>query len=594
MQSAMSIPHDRRTKGSFIENLKIGTRAAIAFGTLLLLVLSLGALSLINARSMDASSVDISENWLPAIRYIGEMKYLQAQIRAVTVGRLANSKDADTFAKNLEHIAEYRKEYDEVAKKYEKTITGPEEANLYEKVRNAVGIYRTEMDVGYAVMKSGNLSGGLPVFIAKVSEFDAIINSLNNLLEFQINGADKATKLSHSTYVNSTISALVAAGIAVLASILSYLMIARTVSKPITEISGLMGRLAKGDLDIRLSDTQRKDEVGQMARTLVVFQKNALDKIKSDEAQSEARRDQEQTKAQAEARERAERERQDVRSQTVSKLIAGLERDTSAVFAELDAAASQMGSVAHDLTRIVASTSEISGTVAAAAQQATANVQTVASATEEMSSSIQEIARQVSDSTTVTSEAVADSERATDQINVLAVAAGKIGQIVAVISDVASKTDLLALNATIEAARAGDSGKGFAVVAAEVKALANQTAKATDEIADQIRSIQEATGATVSTIQTVSRTIQRVNAIVSSIAAAIEEQSSATSEISRNTQEAFAGTSEVSQRINDVAGMATQSGDAARQVGTSASNLNNQAQKLKTSLSQFITEVQRA
>jgi methyl-accepting chemotaxis protein len=424
-------------------------------------------------------------------------------------------------------------------------------------------------------------------------QFNKFIEAIEKSIEFNRNGAQHAKNMASETTSTGKTIIIAATLFALAIGIGSLLMVIWTISQPIQTLTGSMSRLARGDLEVLVAGTERKDEIGQMAQTVLVFKDNALAKIKADEAQEQARKEQERMKAQIEAQEKADRETQAKRAQAVDNLIATLERESAAVFGELDAAALQMGNVAQDLSNIVARTSEISSVVASASQEASSSVQTVASATEEMSSSIQEISRQVADSTTVTQLAVNDSNKATGQVGELAKAAEKIGEIVRVISDVAAKTDLLALNATIEAARAGEAGKGFAVVASEVKQLASQTAKATGDIEAQIGAIQNATRQTVVTIQAVSETINRVNSTVSSIAAAVEEQSAATNEISRNTQQANTGTQEVSRQIEQVATMAEQSGNAANQVGASAGQLTKQATRLKESLSTFISSVRR-
>ena len=574
-----------------LSDLKIRTRAIGAFGALILLFGAVGTVSYMQLSKLHFNVLDITENWMPSVETLARMEYLSARARATMAGRVLVAKNPDELEKAMTELNLFRGKYDEQAKQYLGMISGPEEQVLWDRVAPALDAYRMEANKAIEAKKRGDVQSANDHLAGSEALFDTYINAMEKDIDFNKNGADKAKNMASDTTGNGKWSIIIATLVALLVGVGSLLMVVRTIAQPILILTGTMSRLAGGDLDVRVPDIERKDEIGQMAQTVLVFKDNALAKIKADDAQEKARLEQEKLKAQIEANERAERDAQAKRAQVVNDLISTLERESAAVFSELDAAATQMGSVAHDLTRIVSSTSEISAVVASASQEASSSVQTVASATEEMSSSIQEISRQVAESTSTTKRAVADSDKASRQVNELSKAAETIGEIVKVISDVASKTDLLALNATIEAARAGEAGKGFAVVASEVKQLASQTAKATGDIEAQIRAIQDATRQTVVTIEEVSQTINRVNSTVSSIAAAVEEQSAATNEISRNTQHANTGTQEVSRRIEEVATMAGQSGDAATQVGQSAAHLTKQATRLKESLSTFISSV---
>ncbi|MEW5726580.1 MAG: globin-coupled sensor protein, partial [Pseudomonadota bacterium] len=267
------------------------------------------------------------------------------------------------------------------------------------------------------------------------------------------------------------------------------------------------------------------------------------------------------------------------------------ERDVKGVVAAVAAAAAQMEGAAGKMSATAEETSAQSTTVAAAAEEATTNIQTVAAAAEELSSSISEISRQVSTSAQIASGAMDEAQRTNDMVQSLAEAANKIGQVVKLINDIASQTNLLALNATIEAARAGEAGRGFAVVANEVKSLANQTARATDEIAAQIAAVQNATRDAVHAIGGIATTIGQINEIAGSIAAAVEEQGAATQEIARNVQQAAMGTQEVTGTIARVSAAAFETGNAARDVLTAASNLSQDSHTLENQVDKFVREI---
>jgi methyl-accepting chemotaxis protein len=258
------------------------------------------------------------------------------------------------------------------------------------------------------------------------------------------------------------------------------------------------------------------------------------------------------------------------------------------------AGSTQLKTTAQSMAATATKTNHQAATVAAAAEEASAGVATVAAAAEELTASIGEISRQVSQSAKITGQAVANAQRTNVIVEALAEGANKIGDVVALITNIAGQTNLLALNATIEAARAGDAGKGFAVVASEVKSLANQTAKATEEIAAQITQIQSATKEAVDAIRGITGPIEEVGLIAVTIAAAVEEQSAATAEIARNVQQTAQSAQEVTVNISSVNQAATATGTAAGQVSTAASDLSSQAEQLATDVSRFITDVQAA
>jgi methyl-accepting chemotaxis protein len=355
------------------------------------------------------------------------------------------------------------------------------------------------------------------------------------------------------------------------------LVASRIVGRPLVAMTELMGQLAAGNTDIEVPGLDRGDEVGAMARSVQVF-KNSM--IEAERLRGE----QERLKAEAAAERKAALER----------TAAAFEESVGSIVGAVASASTEMEGAAQSLSATAEEASRQATVVSSAATQASANVQTVATAAEQLSASIGEIARQVTQSSRIATQAVEEAERTNETVQSLAQAAEKIGAVVGLIQDIAGQTNLLALNATIEAARAGEAGKGFAVVANEVKALATQTAKATDEIAAQIGAIQGATGEAVTAIRHIGGTIEQLNEIAGAIASAVEEQGAATREIAGNVQQAATGTSEVSSNI---AGLTQASGDvgaAATQVFTASTELSRQSDRLKQELAEFLDKLRAA
>jgi methyl-accepting chemotaxis protein len=368
---------------------------------------------------------------------------------------------------------------------------------------------------------------------------------------------------------------LLAIGLGV-AGIVAYL-ITRSIVGPVNGMTQAMGSLAEGNLDTEIPALDKTDEIGEMAQAVQVFKDNAI-RVKQMEEEAK-----EQEKRAAEEKTRM-----------MNKMADDFQASVGGVVDTVSSASTELQSSAQSMTATSEETSVQATAVAAASEEASTNVQTVASAAEELSSSISEISRQVTQSTQIADTAVSEAERADEMVQGLAQSADKIGEVVALITDIADQTNLLALNATIEAARAGDAGKGFAVVASEVKNLANQTAKATEEIGGQIGGIQTATQDSVKAIQSISKTIGEISEIAAAIAAAVEEQGAATQEIARNVEQAAAGTGEVSSNIAGVTQAAGEAGQSATQVLGAANELSQQSEMLKTEVDKFMAQVRVA
>ncbi|TAH64774.1 MAG: PAS domain S-box protein [Rhodopseudomonas palustris] len=403
--------------------------------------------------------------------------------------------------------------------------------------------------------------------------YDAAKSDLDKLVAIQIKEAKADFVSSRQQYhwMMGTSIALILSG--VLVGVLLGSATVRAIVGPLGRLNATMANIGQGRLNSQVS-IERDDEIGIALRNIQAMQnKLAFDREQEQEV----------------ARKTAEQRKQDMH-----RLANEFESAVGEIIETVSSASTELEASAGTLTSTAERSQELTVAVAAASEQASTNVQSVASATEELTSSVNEISRQVQESARIANEAVGQAQHTNQSVGQLSEAAGKIGAVVELISNIAGQTNLLALNATIEAARAGDAGRGFAVVASEVKALAEQTAKATGEISQQIASIQSATTQSVGAITAITGTINRMSEIASTIASAVEEQGAATQEISRNVQQAAQGTMEVSSNITDVQRGASETGSASSQVLSSAQALAQDSNRLKTEVGRFLNTVRAA
>jgi methyl-accepting chemotaxis protein len=495
-----------------------------------------------------------------------ESKVLQTRLASARLLTTRDSKGLEYFKFNF---AKIRHQLEVL----EKADLPPNLAALLAFVKTSIGKY------GEAFDKSGpSLVLGDELYYKSISPL--IASTTGKMAEVQASIGQKFQKTAAATdeRIAGTVTLQeIVAGAAVLLGLLIAFVIARGIIGPLFGLTSSMKELAGGNLDVAVPGADRGDEVGDMARTVEVFKKNGLEVERLKVAQ------------QASERRTAEQRKADM-----IKLADDFESAVGEIVETVSSASTELEASANTLTSAAEHAQEITTMVAAASEEASTNVQSVASATEEMASSVTEISRQVQESARMANEAVDQARKTNDRVSQLSKAAGRIGDVVELISTIAAQTNLLALNATIEAARAGTAGRGFAVVASEVKALAEQTAKATGEIGQQITGIQAATQESVGAIREISDTIEKLSEVSSTIAAAVEEQGAATQEISRNVQQAAQGTQEVSSNITNVQRGASETGSASSQVLSAAQMLSGDSNRLKLEVGRFLDSVRAA
>ncbi len=560
---------------------KFSIRAKITavVAVLLVAMTGMGLLAVRNMRAINASTVDITTNWLPSVRVLGDLRASVITYRnVIREHMLAETAEEKQAAEKT--LATVTQDNTKIRESYEKLITTPEERALYSEWVQLWESYKTGTEEVIAL--SRNSVGKTPHDAHELNtktvnpigiKADAI---LKKDIDFNNAGADKAGQEAADNYASAFAMLAAILGAAIILGVAVSFYLVRDVSRGIASIVTPMQALGKGDLTAQVPHQDEKTEIGAMADTLQVFKEALIAKKAADEA------------AALDAEAKIERGRR----------VDGITRDFESMIGEIvetvSSASTQLETSAGTLTATAERAQELTTMVAAASEEASTNVQSVASATEELTSSVNEISRQVQESARMAGEAVGQARKTNGRIDELSKAAARIGDVVELINTIAGQTNLLALNATIEAARAGEAGRGFAVVASEVKALAEQTAKATGEIGQQITGIQAATQESVGAIKEISGTIEKLSEISSTIAAAVEEQGAATQEISRNVQQAAQGTMQVSSNITDVQRGASETGSASSQVLSAAQSLSGDSNRLKREVGKFLDSVRAA
>ena len=559
--------------------LSLKTTLAGLFGLLAVIACGQGVLSVAKLSGIRHEANEVATNWLPSMTALANLRGEVDQVRVRQFRYTTASEDPRRRAENRQQYLDALARVATARSRYEPLIASEEERAVFRQFVERWDLYLSRNREIEPLVEAGRAREALGLLIEpeNIQTFVTLREIIMQDVALNERGARRSADISVAEADAATLASYVAMALALAVAVAASAAAMLRVARPITEMTGVMGRLAAGDATVETPYRARRDEIGAMAAAVQVFKDNLIRARALEEETALAR-------AGAEAQRKA----------ATRAMADGFERAVSGIIASVGAAATQLQATARSMAGTASETAGQSTAVAAAAEEAASNVGTVAAAAEELGTSVAEIGRQVDGSATLAGTAVTEAAETLALVQELSGAATRIGDVVAMIATIASQTNLLALNATIEAARAGEAGRGFAVVAAEVKELASQTARATDEISTQIGRIQASTGKAVGAIDGITDRIREISGVATSIAAAVEEQGAATQEIVRNVAQAAAGTGEVTANIATVAQAAERTGIAANDVLGAASGLSQQSEHLRGEVQRFLDTVRAA